>query len=201
MVNETPAEVAMQELMDFLKTLPPGPVRDSNVILRLEALLAAAWEGLRGGHDGGMVGYKLLSRMEDVKWSPPVLTFTIERHGGTVLGSTYAKLQTWHIDLSTKTASFSWSGRRQIRPRQPPLDVTQIAQEIEYKIRAGEPDPRLQWRKDGKAVRVLTSRILPRAPKQTTEGRRKRLLSKIAEDLRVAGWEDRGAGWFRRPQD
>jgi hypothetical protein len=29
-----------------------------------------------------MTGDKLLDRMEKVVWEPPVLTFTIERHGG-----------------------------------------------------------------------------------------------------------------------
>ena len=58
---------------------------------KLERLLSEVWDDL-GGSDCGMAGHKLIGRMEHVEWNPPVLTFTIERHGGTVLGSTRAEL-------------------------------------------------------------------------------------------------------------
>jgi hypothetical protein len=45
-----------------------------------------------------MAGYKL-SRMKDATWNPPILEFTIERHGGTALGSTRASLQRWEINM------------------------------------------------------------------------------------------------------
>src|SRR5881628_2151218 len=51
-------------------------------------LLAMAWENLEGSEDQGMTSVKLLDRMEDVCWEPPELSFTIERHGATVLGFT-----------------------------------------------------------------------------------------------------------------
>jgi hypothetical protein len=37
-----------------------------------------------------MTGQKLLGRMEEVVWEPPILSFTVERHGGTVQGSSRA---------------------------------------------------------------------------------------------------------------
>src|SRR5262249_18422811 len=47
---------------------------------RLEHYLAECWEELEA-NDSSLAGYKLLGRMEDVSWTPPRLTFTIERHG------------------------------------------------------------------------------------------------------------------------
>lgn len=64
--------------------LAPGPISDTT---ELERLLAAYWDELNGD-DGGMEGYKLLGRMEAVVWKP-ILSFRIERHGGTVIGSSH----------------------------------------------------------------------------------------------------------------
>jgi hypothetical protein len=77
--------------------------------------------------------------MEAVAWNPPVLTFRIERHGGTVLGSTRAELQHWHVDLERKTASLVKTGRRQLRPMQPRLNVEPLVEEIVRLIVAEQP--------------------------------------------------------------
>jgi len=69
--------IIMDELMNYLKNLEPGPVEETT---HLERLLAEVWDDL-GGDNGGMAGHKLIRRMEHVEWHPPVLTFEIERHG------------------------------------------------------------------------------------------------------------------------
>jgi hypothetical protein len=66
----------------WARTIQPGPISNTG---ELERLLAACWDELTGD-DGGMEAYKLLNRMEDVAWNPPLLTFVIERHGGTARG-------------------------------------------------------------------------------------------------------------------
>jgi hypothetical protein len=53
----------------------------------LETILASCWHELDQNHAGGMVAEKLYDRIEEVLPEPPLLTFTIERHGGTVRGS------------------------------------------------------------------------------------------------------------------
>jgi hypothetical protein len=85
----------MDELMNYLKNLEPGPVE---MTTHLERLLAEVWDDL-GGDNGGMAGIKLIRRMEQVEWHRPIPIFLIERHGGTVLGSTRAELQRWSVDL------------------------------------------------------------------------------------------------------
>jgi hypothetical protein len=81
----------IDKLQSYLATIPPGTIADT---AELEGLLATCWDDFSGDH-GGMEGRKLLGRMEDVAWNLPLLTFTIERHGGTALGSTRATLQEW----------------------------------------------------------------------------------------------------------
>ena len=100
------------ELNRHCAALPLGPIAD---VPTLERLLAAAWNALTGS-EGGMEGYKLLDRMEAVVWNPPLLSFLVERHGGTVQGSTRAELQHWHVDVGRKTASLGKIGWRQLRP-------------------------------------------------------------------------------------
>ena len=93
----------------------------------------------------GMAGHKLIGRMEHVEWNPPVLTFVIERHGGTVLGSTRAELQRWTVDLDRKTATCERAGHRQLSPMAKRVDVGSIADEVANKIVGGESDDRLTW--------------------------------------------------------
>jgi len=81
----------IDNLKEYLKSTTPGALTDSGV---LERLLADCWDELSGASAGGMHGWKLLGRMEHVHWNPPVLSFTIERHGGTPLGSTRAEPST-----------------------------------------------------------------------------------------------------------
>lgn len=72
----------IDKLDAYLATLPSGPTSDT---AELDVLLAACWHSFSGDY-GGMEGRKLLGRMEEVVWKPPILRFTVERHGGTVLG-------------------------------------------------------------------------------------------------------------------
>src|SRR5690348_6585826 len=78
----------MTRLLDHLAMISPGPIPDP---AGLERLAAACWHEFQGG-DGGMTGEKLLGRMEEVFWEPPVLSFIVERHGRTVMGSSRATL-------------------------------------------------------------------------------------------------------------
>jgi hypothetical protein len=57
-------------LEDCLARLAPGPLADTTLI---ERLLARCWEDLRQPYDAGMEAYKLLGRMENVHWQPPIL--------------------------------------------------------------------------------------------------------------------------------
>ena len=70
---------------------------------RVPMRLAGCWREFTGSASERMHAGKL-GRMEAVRWDPPVLSFTIERHGAMSGGSTRAELQQWRIDLDRKTA-------------------------------------------------------------------------------------------------
>ena len=85
----------LNELRQFVTLCPPGPIQDTRT---LSQLLAACWDDLEGGRVHGMNAGKL-RRLEKAQWKPPTLEFLIERHGGTMMGSTRAELQLWEIHI------------------------------------------------------------------------------------------------------
>jgi hypothetical protein len=180
-------KIGIAELQKVMSTMPPGDVADPAGI---DEMLASCWEGLNR-HDGGMAGYKLIGRMEEVKWNPPILRFVIERHGGTVMGSGYAKLQSWAVDLEKELATLVDDyGRRWLGgSRNTPLKVGPIAAEIAELIKTGKQDPRLKWKSTDEA-RISISKVIPdNCPNQTLVGRRRRFKKALQESLREHGWE------------
>lgn len=177
----------IDKLQTYLANLPPGPSADTG---ELERLLAACWHDL-ASTCGGMEGWKLLGRMEAVAWNPPLLTFTVERHGGTVLGSTRATLQEWAVDMDVLTARCVEGRSRQVRPMQRRLDVRPLAQEMLGLIYFLQADDRLRWYEDGR-VRVLIGKVLPdgSAAKRTLAGRRKRFRQSLREMFAGGPWEE-----------
>lgn len=193
---ETLEEARFQRLRQFLAKLSAGEV-PLDVQPELVQLLENCWDIFSGSAQEGMEAYKLV-RMEEPWWNPPRLTFTIERHGGTVLGSTRADLQYWVVDLDFREAECQVSGYRQLYPRAAPVDVDPIADELVRLIIRSSQDERLQWSANG-SVRVLSGKIFPAysAPKQTLEGRRMRLSGAIWKRLAPNGWQLRGSWWHR----
>jgi hypothetical protein len=185
----------MKELRKYLGCQKPGPLK---VTSDVEHLLAEVWGDL-GGDDGGMAGSKLLGRMEQVEWQPPILSFMIERHGGAVLGSTRAELQRWSVDLDRWTATVDQVGRRQLSPTASRVDVKPIAAEIAGLILGGVSDERLRWLGDGR-VRIEMGRIFPERSgfKQTVQGRRSRLRESLIESLGRMGWQHLGRNVFAK---
>ncbi len=149
-----------------------------------------------------MEARKLFRRMEAVTWNPPLLTFTIERHGAYVLGSTRATLQKWTVDVERRTAVCDDVGYRQLIPRQPRLDVAAIAEEIIDLIVKRSKDERLKWFPDGR-VRVLVGNILPdkSAVKQTLTAQRKRFRAAVKEQLANHGWQECGVNVYQASTD
>jgi hypothetical protein len=127
----------------------------------------------------------------------PILTFLIERHGGTVLGSTRAELQRWSVDLDRERATDGRIGHRQLSPMERRVDLGPIADEVAHKITNGEADDRLSWLGDGR-VRVEVGKIFPAQSgyKQTVQGRRQRLREALIERLATKGWAHLGRNTF-----
>jgi hypothetical protein len=185
----------MDELRNYLSSQNPDPIEETS---RLESLLAGVWHTF-GGDDGGMAGHKLIGRMESVEWQPPILSFRVERHGGTVLGSTRAEMQHWTVDLDRRTATSEQAGHRQLSPMARRVDVVPIAHEIASLIAGGVIDERLRWLGDGR-VRVEMGKIIPKLSgyKQTVQGRRTRLREALIEALVPKGWIHLGRNNFSK---
>ena len=82
----------------LMEELPPGKIGDSSDV---ELALANVWSMLDGADQKGMDSEKIIGRMEEVVWKPPVLSFMIERHGGLILGSVCAELHEWSVNVET----------------------------------------------------------------------------------------------------
>ena len=186
----------MERLMTYLRQTPEGKIVDT---AELEKLLAECWNEFVRDY-GGMKPHKLLGRIEDVLWRPPILYFIIERHGGTAMGSSRAELQHWTVDVEHKTVTVDVGGYRQITPRAAPLDVKRIAEEIVHLVLNRAEDDRLKWSKKGH-VQVLIGRILPEgsAFKQTLLRRRSRVSGAIYRGLTAHGWREISHGWYVPP--
>lgn len=187
----------LARLLCRLSTLDAGSIPSAVV----EKLLAAGWHDLEGDH-GGMTADKLLGRMENPVWQPPLLTFRIERHGAVVMGSGRAEVQEWAVDLDRRTASLVKVTHRQLRPAQARLDLHPVAWELAEAILAGRQDERLKWKGDSR-VRLLIGKVLPErsAVKQTLSSRRRRLRETLARLLAPAGWVVVRANVFQKVED
>ena len=189
------------DLMAFLRQLPVGRVPNDRRSA-LEKLLALRWDDFHGADDCGMKPYKLLDRMEIAEWNPPVLNFTIERHGATVQGSSRAPLQQWSLNLDDMTADCEETGYRQLKALNPPLKVDPIAAEIAGAILGHEEHSHLDWLKNG-GVRVRTTELLggQAISKQTMGGRRKRFSKKVQSLLEPHGWIGSRGGVYKRDNE
>ena len=135
-----------------------------------------------------MEGYKLRNRMEAVVWNPPMLKFSIERHGATVLGSVYAEMQDWTVDIDRAEATFERGKRRQVYPKDKPLKVEPIADELIHNIVERHNDARLKWQGE-RRVRILIGEVIPATNQQTTAARRKRFWKAIEGKIQPHGWK------------
>lgn len=183
----------MDALTNFLATLPPGAFSDT---YQLERLLAAHWDEL-GGDEGGMAADKLFNRMERVRWEPPKIKFVIERHGGTMMGSTRAELQHWVVDVEAGTAWIEKTGHRQLYAMEEKISLKAIAQEISQSILDGKQDDRVS--RDGDELVVWAQTLFPKGSgyNRTVESRRQRLCAHIEKMLREHGWKKVGWNKFR----
>ena len=160
----------LTELRNLLREVSPGAVLETDT---LERLLVACWNQFNGADSQGMKADKLIGRIGDAWWDPPVLSFEIERHGGVALGSVYAEVQSWSIDLEQLTASCTRAPGPLVSKRQDRLQLEPPVNRITNAVQGGINDEWLEWR-DKSRVRILVGRIIPTsaAAKQTVIARR-----------------------------
>jgi hypothetical protein len=184
-------------LRDYLEKQPVGSISDPAEVKRL---LCDCWNEFKNSEQTQMDASKL-SRIEAPTWHPPHLSFSIERHGGTVMGSARASIQGWSLNLNTLTAAFGHVSHRQLKPMSPRLNLEPIAQELAECIVAEAIDPRLRWLRNG-SVQINMQTVIPFTNRQTTAGRRKRLSKRLVEILAPQGWSSPyGNVYTKEPDD
>jgi hypothetical protein len=171
--------VSVQDLLRFLHDLPSGPVESDELI----AVLVEAWDRL-DRDDTRMDAFKL-DRLEAPQWDGSVLTFSVERHGWTALGSTRAEIQAWVVDPAAATARVVRRTHRQLHAMAPRLDVRPLAAEVARLIVDGVDDDRLKWSIDRSVATVRIGNVIPEdsAARQTVTGRRRRFRTALDEAL------------------
>jgi hypothetical protein len=190
----------IQELRSYLFSLTRTQVVDD--VVKLETLMAECWDEFEGGYETGMTGNKLLGRMEEIEWNPPILSFNIDRHGATIMGSSRAYIQKWYANVEEVSARFEEVSYRQILPKQHRVDVNPLAEEIARKITEFQENDSLK-RYDNGSVQVLMGKVIPEAgsPKQTINGRRKRFRKALDKMLSDAGWIVVRANVYKPPKE
>ena len=180
-------------LLEELRNAPHGAI-DGHPKYKVMHLLANCWHELEGAGESAMQARKL-DRAEDVSWNPPVLSFTIERHGATVLGSSRADLHRWSINMHEGTARCERGRYRQLLPTAPRLDVKAIAARVCEAVQQGPSSGCdlvklgiLVWKSDHE-IEVKHGRLVPGGGyQQTVADRRRRFRKQLTERMQTIGW-------------
>jgi hypothetical protein len=97
----------IETLLELLKTHPVGSIdRQTDLGKKVFDGLVKIWSSLDGSSDQNTFANKL-GRLEQFTWAPPLITFVLERHGGTVNGSSRADVHTGEVDLEYRQAKIS----------------------------------------------------------------------------------------------
>lgn len=193
---------SISKLHLFLNELPTGEIQDSDENRKDNLkLLVNAWEWLKGNIGQNTDSIKIYWA-ESICWNPSILSFVLERHGGTVHGSSRAFLHHWEVDVEQGTAHIVKEGNRQLSAQSPRMDTKSRAKEIANNILNDIDHPTLEWYSERDSVVIQISEIIPQGVAQTTTSRRKR-FNKQLEDIMVEhGWVRRSkgnkTGFFRK---
>ena len=188
-----------KQLQRLLARVTTGHLNDTESS-RVEKFLSENWDQLVEDIDGGMQGFKVMGRTEEMEWQPPLLSFNIERHGRPAVGSSRAQVQQWRFNTDQCRAAHHQFGFKQLKPMNPRTDFKSIAKEIAPLILERGTDARLQWIRDGK-VRILWKEFLggQLVSSQTLQGRRKRLREEILKRIKRHGWKASGSCFVACP--
>jgi hypothetical protein len=189
----------LEDLIAYLKRLSPGPVpsddRDT-----VTTLLARSWAEFSGSTNTSMASWKVTREdgPNDLEWNPPVLTFKVVRHGGTVLGSRRGEKQQWSVNVEKRTATPTTVGHVQLYERDRPFRTEEMAVIADKVCQAVQDDPNtasdfskgvIEWEGNDR-VTIFHGKLVPAAAyQQTTIGRRRRFRAILAQKMNAIGWK------------
>ncbi len=180
-------------LKNYLATISPSTSINDVARENIKELLANCWPSLSGSHEEATTAEKIY-RAENITWSPPNLCFALERHGGTVHGSSRAELHHWEVDLSLGVAKIVKNGRRQLSPMSKRMDIHAKAQETAKLISAKIEHPSIHWIEPGVYAVVNISEVIPETNQRTTTSRRKNYREQLDKEMTGLGWARKDKG-------
>ena len=121
-----PSNNAVEPLRYFLGTLPQTESISPEDWAQLLPRLREAWNCLQGSIDQNTLK-STLDGAENVAWTPPFLTFTLERHGITEFGSPRAEIHNWQVNIETGVAEILSSKSGGYKRLMPPNPRTHFA--------------------------------------------------------------------------
>lgn len=156
---------------------------------RIIGLLANCWDHLKGSDAESTFSDKV-SRAEELVWTPPLLNFQLERHGGAVMGSTRASVHYWSIDVEKETADIVRVSHRQIRRAANRVSLSPFIERVREAVISHSSDDFLEW-KSADVAEVKIGKIVGGGNQQTVTSRRRRFRKELSEALAPAGWQVR----------
>ena len=178
-----------ESFLQYVSSLPTGQLEKADTLI---SFLKPIWGSLSGSSNQSTTASKL-DRMEGISWEPPLLEFILERHGGTVNGSS--------VNINNWSAAIYKEGHRQLSPTSPRYNATNDAKAIAQLLLQGQYlDPRLEIKLDGR-IKVIIAKIVPDdGAKSTTTARRKRFRSQLSDQLTPHGWVEEKANFWQPPK-
>ena len=181
-------------LLELVKTLPEGPIdRKTELGKQVFDGLEIVWPKLQGSGDQNTLADKLY-RAEKLAWAPPLITFCLERHGGTVNGSSRAFVHFWEIDLEKRVARIARQSHRQLEKMAKKLDCSALARDIVAVIDSGANHEGFAWDDGKQTITMSIGKLIPDTGQQTTTARRKRFRTAFLPLMEERGWEFRPKG-------
>jgi len=181
--------IKLDQIRKFLESQPAGPL-SPEISSSVMGMVIGVWDLLPNSALHATSAYKI-GRAEDVHWEPPVLSFVLERHGATAMGSTRAELHLWRLNLETGNLEGDTTRYRQLYPRAKSLNVNPIAENLAKAIISKDTsDERLDW-KNSNRVKLRMALIIPDdTHARTVVDRRKRFRKALNEILLPNGWKE-----------
>jgi hypothetical protein len=175
------------KLRDYLADMTPGKLADDTKTA-VCSMLMDCWEELDGSEMEKTHSYKL-SRIEEISWAPPILSFLLERHGAACMGSSRNTLHYWEVDLNAGTATVVHKSYRQPKGYlDQSMNTMANAKEVADLIQSGKTSDVIEWRDGGRLAVVKVSLLIPATNKQTTAARRKRFTDQLETIMKQHGW-------------
>jgi hypothetical protein len=194
-----------QELLEYLDKIPPGEVPQGHGEDFLCEMISETWAELGITEVDGLPlpAEKIdntVHKFSKVEWTPPVISFELERHGAIVGGGSIdAEIYRISLDLKTDAPSRSRPSKRRVKKARPPMDLKKKAEEVVQAVLEEGDHPGIQEK--GDLVMIKIGKFIPGGgvAKETLSSRRKKVRGHADEALAELGYE-KIANWkFRVP--